>query len=149
MASSSAPVISNLLYANTITERLTKLNHVTWRVQVLEVLCGARLEGHVTADIKAPPQEIDGKEKDQPIKLPNPAYAEWYAADQQVLRFLLSSLSKDILLQVATKDTTTSAWKEIGSMFSSQTRAHTVMARLQLATTQKGNMSVVEYMNKM
>jgi hypothetical protein len=88
-------------------------------------------------------------EKDQPIKLPNPAYAEWYAAYQQVLGFLLSYLSKDILPQVATKDTAASAWKEIGSMFSSQTQARTVTTRLQLAMTQKGNMSVVEYMNKM
>jgi hypothetical protein len=141
MASSSAPVISNPLYANAITEHLTKLNHITWRAQVLAVLRGARLEGHVTGNIKAPPQEIDGKEKDQPIKLPNPAYAEWYAADQQVLGFLLSSLSKDILPRVG---------KEIGSMFLSQTRARsTVTTRLQLVMSQKGNMSIAEYMNKM
>jgi hypothetical protein len=80
-----------------------------------------------------PPKEVDGKEKD--TKVSNPAYDEWYAADQHVLGFLLSSLSKEILPQVVTKETAAAAWKEIGNMFSSQTRARTVTTRLQLTTT--------------
>jgi hypothetical protein len=31
---------------------------------------------------KAPSQEIDGKVNDKAVKLPNPAYDEWYASDQ-------------------------------------------------------------------
>jgi hypothetical protein len=124
MASSST--IAGALYANAINERLTKANHITWKAQVLAVLHGARLDGHVTSAVTEPSQEVDGKEKEKTIKLPNPAYQEWYATDQQVLRFLFSLLSKEILPQVATKQTASDAWKEIESMFSSQTRARTV-----------------------
>jgi hypothetical protein len=69
--------------------------------------------------------------------------------DQQVLGFLLASLSKEVFPQVATKTTAADAWKEIQSMFSSQTRARSVNTCLQLVTTQKGRMTVAEYVNKM
>jgi hypothetical protein len=63
--------------------------------------------------------------------------------------FLLSSLSKEVLPQVTTRVTVVGAWSKIENLFSSQNRARTVNTRLQLATTQKGNMSVAEYINKM
>jgi hypothetical protein len=110
-SSSSSP--TNSMYANVITECLTKNNHVTGKAQVLAVLHDARLEGHVSGAVQVPPKEVDGKEKD--TKVPNPAYDEWYAADQQVLGFLLSSLSKEILPQVAMKETVAAAWKEIAN----------------------------------
>jgi hypothetical protein len=43
---SSSSIASNI-YANVVTERLTKANHVTWKAQVMAVLRGARLIGHV------------------------------------------------------------------------------------------------------
>jgi hypothetical protein len=92
MASSSNFVSS--LYSNAVTEKLACGNHVTWKVQVLAVFHGAQLIGHVTGTIKAPPQEIQDKDE---AKTPNPAFEKWYASDQQVLGFLLSSLSKEVL----------------------------------------------------
>jgi hypothetical protein len=58
-------------------------------------------------------------------------------------------LSKETLLQVAIRSNVAEAWEEIETLFSSQTRACTVNTRLQLATAQKGQMSVAEYINKM
>jgi hypothetical protein len=46
-------------------------------------------------------------------------YEEWFASDQQVLGFLFASVSKEVLPQIATKDTAGAAWKEIEGMFSS------------------------------
>jgi hypothetical protein len=72
-------------------QELTKANHVTWKAQVLAILRDTHLVGHVRGVIKAPPQEIDGKVNDKLVKLPNPAYDEWYASEQQVLGFLLTT----------------------------------------------------------
>jgi hypothetical protein len=116
MASSSINVASSL-YAGAISKRLTKANHITWKAQVMAVLCGVHLVGHIIGDIKPPSQEIDGKESGKPE--PNLEYDEWFASDQQVLVFLLSSISKEDLPQVATKDTAAAAWKEIEGMLSS------------------------------
>jgi hypothetical protein len=87
MASSSSN-LANPLYTGVISERLTKANHVTWKAQVLAVLRGAHLVGHITETVKPPPQEINGKEKDERVS--NLTYEEWYASDQQVLGFLFS-----------------------------------------------------------
>jgi hypothetical protein len=55
MATSST---TNTLYANAITEKLTRANHVTWRAQILAVLHGARLDGHVMGATTAPRKRL-------------------------------------------------------------------------------------------
>jgi histone deacetylase 1/2 len=107
---------------------------------------GARLEGYLTGATEAPPAEIKNKEgKD----IPNPAFEEWEAKDQQILSFILSSLSRDIMTQVAKAETAAEAWQAIEAMFASQTRARAVNLRIALTTTKKGNMSVTDYFAKM
>jgi hypothetical protein len=83
-----------------------------------------RLLGFLTGYSKAPPskimqKDINGKE----IEDINLDYEDWEATDQQVLSYLLSSLSKEILTQVSSMTTAVEAWKEIQGMFASQTRA--------------------------
>lgn len=111
---------------------------------------GARLQGYLTGACKMPAAEViqkgtDGKDE----KVPNPALEDWEAVDQQVLSYLLSSVSKDVLTQVATSTTAAEAWKTIEDMFASQTRARSVNIRIALATTKKENSSVAEYFAKM
>jgi hypothetical protein len=106
--------------AQPVSEKLTKLNHPTWRAQVLAAIRGAHLEGFLTGKTGAPATEIVSKDNDgKTIKTPNPVHESWLAQDQQVLSFLLSSLSKEILSSAASKSTAALAWKEIEGMFSS------------------------------
>jgi hypothetical protein len=111
------------------------------------------LERYVNDKAVAPPEEIDEKKGDvnngSPVKVSNPAYEEWFATDQQVLGFLLTSLSRDILVQVAAARTSAEAWNTITDMFASHTRARTINVRLALATTKKDNMTVAQYYGKM
>jgi hypothetical protein len=44
---------------------------------------------------------------------PNSAFEEWDAQDQQVLSYLLSSISKEILVHVSRSETTADAWRKI------------------------------------
>jgi hypothetical protein len=133
-----------------ITEKLSKSNHAMWKAQILAAVRALRLEGHLTGASPAPAVEEDGKDSTgKDVKVPNPLYEEWFARDQQVLSLVLGSLARDVLAQVAAQDTTTNLWSAIEEMYSSQNRAKVVNTRLSLATTQKGNQSIAEYVGKM
>jgi hypothetical protein len=82
MASSSFNIDASPLVGVTVTEKLGKTNHTIWKAQILAVVRGARLVGHLTGATPAPTKEISGKDKDgKDIVLPNPAYDEWYIKD--------------------------------------------------------------------
>lgn len=66
-----------------------------------------------------------------------------------MLGFLLSTLSKEILTQVIHLETAAQVWKAITEMLSSHSRARSLNTRLALATTQKGDLSVSDYISKM
>lgn len=65
------------------------------------------------------------------------------------MSYLISSLSKDVLGQVATAKTAADVWGTLEKIYASQTRARAVNTRIALATAQKGAMSIAEYVGKM
>jgi hypothetical protein len=143
MASSSSTMVNPLL-SNPISEKLTKANHAVWKAQILAVQRGACLEGYLTGAISTLPEKI----KDKETMISNPTYEEWYATDQQVLTYLLLSLSKDIMAQVVIYTTAASAWTVIEGMFTLGTHARSINIRISLATMKKGNDSIIEYISK-
>jgi hypothetical protein len=83
--SSSSAASSNLFFGIQVSEKLNKSNHALWKAQVLTAIRGARVEGHINGKIATPPAEEDVKQGDTTVKMPNPAYDEWFTVDQQVL----------------------------------------------------------------
>lgn len=146
MASSSSSTSSttNPLFGFHVSEKLNKQNYQLWCAQVLTAIRGARLEGHLNGKTVAPATQIEAEQKKEDdkakakIKIDNPAYEEWFAVDQQVLGFLFSSLSREILSQVATATTAAEAWTMIQEMFNSRTRARSLNVLLSLTSTRKG-----------
>jgi hypothetical protein len=89
-------------FAQPIAEKLNKANYILWQIQILPAVREAQLEGFLDGSEEQTPKQITEKDvarKD--VKRPNPDYARWLALDQQVLSYLLSSLSRDVLSQVA------------------------------------------------
>jgi hypothetical protein len=93
MASSSS--FSSL--GHPITEKLTRDNFMLWKAQFIPAVRGAQLFGFLDGSVKVPEQEIENSENK---KEENPAYARWVVQDQQLLSFLNSSLSREVLGQV-------------------------------------------------
>lgn len=151
MASSSSSSLGmNQLLTNPIAEKLTKLNHYIWKAQILPALRGAQLSDFLDATITALEKDLvstskDGKEE----KITNPVYTRWVALDQQVLSFLIGSLSREMMVHVTTAKTVAEAWQAIEDIFGTTMRARSVNTRIALATTRKGDMNVSEYYNKM
>ena len=142
MSSSSAVVMASPSIASlghTIAEKLTGENFLVWRAQVLPHVRAAGMMGYLDGSIKEPAaeliveKEVSGKK--ELIATPNPEHVVWVTQDQQVLTFLLASLSRDILLQVSNCTTAAAAWKEILQSFSSQSRARIIQLRSMIAST--------------
>jgi hypothetical protein len=110
-SSSSCVMASSITnVATTITlmpilEKLTNNNHTLWLTQVLAVLHGAHLAGYLDETSKAPAEMLkikkSTKESEEEVEVPNPTIELWKAQEQHVLCYLLTSFSRDVLVQVA------------------------------------------------
>jgi hypothetical protein len=107
------------------------------------------VEGVLTDTETMPGKTLALKTGDSVTEQPNLKYACWVARDQALLRFLLSSLTRDVLMGVTTTTTFAAVWSALDGMFISPTRACTVNIRIALATTKKGTTIMSEYFSKM
>jgi hypothetical protein len=82
------------------------------------------------------------------MKESNPEYIWWAALEQQVLGFLITSMSKEVMGQVSSYTTPQEVWNMLEQTYAVQSRARTVNTRIALAMTRKGNLSISEYVTK-
>jgi hypothetical protein len=109
-----------------VFEKLVHGNHVLWKAQVLTVLRRAQLAGFLNGTNPAPAEKIkikNNKSEEDSKEVLNPAFDVWKAQEQQVLSYFLTSVSRDVLAQVAALLTTATVWKHIKTSFASQSRA--------------------------
>jgi hypothetical protein len=87
-----------------VSEKLMRNNHTLWRVQVLAVHRGTQLVGFLDGTNKAHADKIQLAKKsdkeDEVEEVSNPTFELWKAQEQQVLSYLLTSASHDVLIQV-------------------------------------------------
>lgn len=146
--SSSAPVALNL--GAPPAKKLTKGNFLLWKAQVMPALRGAQVTGLLDGTDAAPPKTEEQQQSDKTtVTVPNPLYAPWLSKDQQVLSYLLNSLSKEILAQVVSKENTFDLWTAIITMFASQSQSRITNLRIAITTTKKGSMSSSSYIARM
>lgn len=84
-SSSSTTSTGNPLFGVHVTEKLTKQNHAAWTAQILAAVRGARLEGYITGKKEALAAQIErkaGEKGEKTTMVENPAFEEWFAADQ-------------------------------------------------------------------
>ena len=132
-----------------VSEKLNRTNYVLWRAQILPPIRAAQLEDVLTGADPKPPARVASKTGDASTTEPNPEYARWIARDQAVLGYLLSSLTRDVLTNVATLPSSAEVWSTLAATYASRTRARSVNTRIALATTRKGVSTMTEFYLKM
>ena len=116
----------------------------------MPALRGAQVTGLLDGSDAAPPKTVQQQQADKTMaEVPNPLYAQWISKDQQVLSHLLNSLSKEILAQVTSKETTFDLWTAITTIFASQSQSRITNLRIAITNTKKGSMSSTSYIAKM
>ena len=134
MATSSSSFLSSP-FAHAATEKLTKGNQALWRATVLSAIRGAQMAKYLDVEQPPPPLQSDVTWSDgkTTAKAPNPEFQTWYAQDQQVFSYLLTTLPREIAIQVASCHTSAELWNTVEGMLASHTRSQTTNVRIALA----------------
>jgi hypothetical protein len=137
------------LIGNPPTEKLTRENHLLWKVQVLPALRVARVLGLVERKEPAPPETVEIEKDGKTTYVPNPAYDTWLTRDQLVLTYLLGAISPEILAQCVDLEHAADVWDLVNGLFVSRTKANVTHLRAALSNTKKMNMTADDYVGKM
>ncbi|KAF5468811.1 hypothetical protein F2P56_012931 [Juglans regia] len=124
---------------------LTKLTHTnfpTWKATILPYLKGQQVFGYIDGTLPKPAKTISASDGST---IPNPVYVFWETQDNLILSCINSSLSEEVLAQVAHCNTSADVWTALISAFASQSRAKAIHVRSQLSTLRKGNQSATDY----
>jgi hypothetical protein len=82
-----------------VSVKLVRTNYMVWKAQVLVVLRGAQLTGFLDGFVKAPTEKIKIKnQKEEEGEVMNPSFAAWKAQEQQFLSYLLTFVSRYMLI---------------------------------------------------
>src|SRR3954454_10381649 len=102
---------------------LTRDNALVWKALVIPALRGARVLKLVEGEEEAPNETVSAQRDGKAVQVENPEYDTWITRDQQVLRYLLSCLSPDMLSHVIGLETSAEVWETINSLTTSQSKA--------------------------
>jgi hypothetical protein len=130
--------------------KLARENFLSWEAQIMPTLCGARVMRPLEVSDPAPPEFVDAEDADKKkIHVPNPAYNMWISRDQQVVSYIVNSISEDILSHVYGMVHAAEVWSAIHELFSSQSKSRVSNIRGALTNTNKLDMTAQEYITKM
>jgi hypothetical protein len=127
-----------------VSEKLTRDNHRLWCAQVLPAIRAAQLEGFLDGSEKAPEKNLEIKKDSNKLTVSNPGYAVWCVRDKHILTYLVTSLSRKVLVSVVSNATTVTMWAAISRSFASQSQSRVLYLR-----TRKGDMSIASYFSTM
>jgi hypothetical protein len=144
----SSTTIATISLHQAVTIRLTTSNYSLWRAQLMPFLRSTKMLGHLDGSTPVPPKMITTPTDASAAVLANPEYDRWYDLDQQLLSGLLSSMTEEVLRDVATAVTAKEAWDSLQQKFASSSRARTVQIRAELATCKKRDMTATNFFNK-
>ena len=114
------------------------------------------MEGFVSGELSAPKKFVKtttqvNNQSHETLE-PNPDYQIWRRADQALLGWMLSSISKEILTQVnqvSIAPTSFQLWTSLAKLFGSQSKAKLMQLKSQFQSTKKDSLSIFSYFCKL
>lgn len=104
----------------------------------MSALRGAQVTGLLDGTDAAPSKMVEITQADKTTTIgSNPLYGLWLAKDQQVLNYLLNSLSQEILAHVFIKKNTFDLCTTLMTLFASPSQSRVTNLRIATANTKK------------
>ena len=151
-SSTSSPLESGQTTKMALTSSYQQLNHalpvkldltnyVLWKSQIDNIVFANGFEDF-----------IDGTsvclEKELNAGVINPAFIAWRRQDRTILSWIYSPFTLVIMAQIIGHTTSQSAWNALEKTLSSSSRARIMQLRLELQSTKKGSLSMIDYIMK-
>ncbi|KAH6808195.1 hypothetical protein C2S51_029303 [Perilla frutescens var. frutescens] len=125
------------LQGQLVFPKLDDNNYLLWKQQAEVTIGGYGLEGFITGETPVPEQFILGTSDSGTVV--NLAFKAWLRQDRLITSWLLSSMTKSVLIALVGLTTSRDIWKTLESNFASQSRAKLMQMK---------NLGMVEYLNK-
>ncbi|ESR55032.1 hypothetical protein CICLE_v10024253mg, partial [Citrus x clementina] len=106
------------------------------KMQALASIQGNGLEGYIDGSITTPYTYQ---------RILSPGFVNWRRADQQLLGWLLSSMTESVL----GCKTSFKVWKALEKLYGSQNKPRALQLKNQMMKTKKNNLSIYDYFHKM
>ncbi|KAG6743525.1 hypothetical protein POTOM_052224 [Populus tomentosa] len=135
------PIPSYQMMNHTLPVKLDRTNYILWCSQVDNVIFANGFEDFIDGMSICPEKELS------PGML-NPAFIAWRRQDRTILSWIYSSLTPPIMAQIIGHNSSHCAWKALEKTFSSSSRARIMQLRLELQSTKKGSMTMIDYIMK-
>lgn len=95
-----------------------------------------------------PPKYVSDPISDGEAPVVNSEYMNWMRSDQLLLGGLLSTINKEVLVQVIHCESSTEVWSSLESLYSCQTIAKSFQLKQQLRLVKKDSLSINDYILK-
>ncbi|KAL5545398.1 hypothetical protein UlMin_005085 [Ulmus minor] len=141
-SSSLAPASGSQFFNHNLHVKLDRSNYVLWRSQMDNVIYANGFENFIEGLSVCP------EKTDPTTGAVNPEFVAWRRQDRLLLSWIYSSLTPEIMAQIVGHTTSNSAWNALEKIFSSSSRARIMQLRLQLQTTKKNSMSMIDFIMK-
>ncbi|XP_021802649.1 uncharacterized protein LOC110746720 isoform X2 [Prunus avium] len=153
LASTAANVSSSMFSSVTVQNigsmvpiKLKRDNYLLWKSLFAPIFRRYRLSGIVDGTEPCPSVSIPDSTGSSTI--PNPAFDTWYEKDQNIIIWINSTLSEDLIPFTVGIQSARDLWLNLEKRFAGVSRSHVHHLRSRLQSMQKGTSSVSEYLQQ-
>ncbi|KAH0709645.1 uncharacterized protein [Solanum tuberosum] len=120
------------------------LNFSIWKAQLIMLLNGHQLMGHLNGTTTAPSPIITQND----LIVANSKYQIWFSQDQLIQQAMMASVDSTITLTVAAAPSANKAWELLHTTYANKSHTRIFSLRDQLQNTKKASKTIAEYLQE-
>ena len=130
-----------------VQTKLKRHNYLVWKSLFDPIFRRYKLAGIVDGSEPAPPRFLSDSSGNV-SSTQNPAFEQWYEKDQNILIWINSTLSEDLIPFTVGVQSARELWQNLERRFGGVSRSHIHQLRSNLQSMTKGNSSISEYLQR-